>query len=125
MLDMDQVRTLFSLFSDLTGDSAARWEGFCRAAAAYLEGRLRPGTDLADNMAALCIAAAGVAYSDYLAVQTAGGQSDELRVGEISLKGWAKTGGGDPGEIRRHFLDRCAHLLEPECPALFATGGKS
>lgn len=124
MLELKRVISLFSLFCDLEGAALEPWEGICGAAAAYVEARLRPEVDPAAHMDTLCAAAAGVACADYLTVQAAGGRSEEIRVGDITLKDRQTAGNADAGGIRAYFLGRAAHLLAPECPALIPAGGK-
>lgn len=125
MLDYDRVLSLFSLFTDLTGDSLARWEGLCQSAARRLEARLRPSAEAEAEMEGLCAAAAAMAYGDYLLLGSAGaGTADEIRVGDISLKNSVSHDTKrDAEEIRAYFLNGVAHLLLPECPALLAVGG--
>lgn len=115
---------MFSLFSDLTGDALEPWKSFCEAAACRLEGRLREGVDTEAEMEPLCIAAAALAYGDYLMLEGADGLSDEVQVGDIRLKSGAAAtvNRRDAEEICDYFLAGVAHLLEPDCPALLAVG---
>lgn len=125
MLDIEQIMRMFSLFSDLEGEALEHWGGLCRAAGARLEARLRADADVEAGMEALCTAAAACAYGDFLMLERAAGASDEVRVGDISLKSSASAGGErrDAEEIRDYFLASVAHLLTPEAPVLLATGG--
>lgn len=124
-LDLDKVMELFSLFSDLEGCELERWRGFCRVEADSLGERVREDVDASACMEQLCTAAAGLAYSDYLTLQTASGPGDEVRVGDISLRSSAASRQeSGAGEIREHFLRGVARLLRPEYAALIAAGGK-
>lgn len=129
MLELEKVVQRFILFSDLSEGAAERWKSFCQSAAAGIEARLRPEADTSnpDNLELLHIAAAALAYCDYLMVSSAVGSSDEVRVGDISLKSGATAASSDKKdarEMRDYFLGQAFHLLLPQCPALFATGGK-
>jgi hypothetical protein len=116
--NITRVTELFSLFADLEGEELRRWHGLCEASARQIAARTRP--DLGpDSMEELCLAAAGVAYSDYLALR--GNRGGAVKVGDISL-GAPDLSGGDAAALRAHFLARAAHLLTPECPALLAVG---
>lgn len=124
LLDRDRVLALFSLFSDLEGDGLGQWRSFCDSAAYRVEKRLRPDADAARDGEALCAAAAAWAYCDYLMVEGGTSHSDEIRVGDVSVRGGSATGvGQDAASIRDYFLGQVAHLLTPSCPALIATGG--
>lgn len=109
MLDPDRVFSLFLLFSDLSVQDGERYRCLCENAAAALTGRLRPEADTAAGMERLCAAAAACATGDYLTLNAAlpGG---EVRVGDISLR--AAQASADAEEIRRHFLEQVADLLD-------------
>ncbi len=117
MLDRSRIFELFSFFADVEGEAAARLRPFCDAAAARLETRLRPGLeDIGTAAERLCVAAAACAWGDWMTVGGgAGSVTDEVRVGDITLR--SGTGRGNAGaggeELRERFLADVADLLLP------------
>lgn len=125
MLDRERVRALFGLFTDLPDDRLGLWEGLCDNAADSLMGRLRKGVSLPANRERLCTAAAAMAYADYLLLDAGGaGSSDEIRVGEITLKN-SNSGEKNSGsrEIREYFLGQIGDLLADSAVVFAAVGG--
>lgn len=122
-MQLDRIISLFALFSDLDGDALSAWQGLCGSAASRLEACLRADANAALEMEALCTAAAACAYCDYLALRSSGANDDEIRVGEISVKRASSAALSDACNLRNHFLEDVAHLLEPKCPVLLTTGG--
>jgi hypothetical protein len=120
-LDINRVAELFSLFADLEGESLRQWHGFCGASARALAARVKPEVG-EESMEALCIAAAGLAYSDYLALRQGTRQRDGIKVGDISLSSSSRGEAADQKELRGHFLGGVAHLLAPDYAALIAVG---
>ena len=112
-MDLEKITEYFSLFTDESADTLARWRGVCAIAGYRLEARLRPGAlplDAVDTER-LCMAAAACAYGDYLMAKSGDG---EVRVGDISVKA-AGTASRDAADIRNYFLAQAADLLD--CPA--------
>jgi hypothetical protein len=120
-LDIGRVAELFALFADLEGENLGQWHSLCGAAARALAARVRPGVG-EEHREALCVAAAGIAYSDYLAMRQGSRRQNGIKVGDISLNAQSGMENADQKELRAHFLAGVAHLLEPECPALLAVG---
>ena len=86
---------------------------------AALSGRLRPGADIAANMDRICAAAAVMACCDALSLGSALAWSDEVRVGDITLRSSGSSGGGFAGglrqtleELRENFLLDISDLLQ-------------
>lgn len=117
-LDRAKVAELFSLFSDLEEEGLAPWAPLWERACRAVEARLRPDADLQSGMQALCAAAAGCAYADYLLVRADSAGQGPVQVGDIALG--SAGSGRDAAEIRAHFLAGAAHLLLPSCPTLRA-----
>jgi len=113
MLENDRIFTHFLRMSGLSEDGARPFRPLCDAAGQYLAGRLREGVSLSGNMDRLCIAAAALAYGDWLELGGGAPGAQEVRVGEITLReggaGAAPRGGG----MREHFLAGVADLLAP------------
>lgn len=117
MLDIEKVIRYFSFFTDLDGEELERCRGLCEGGLARIARRLRPECAEAQGEDAerLCMAAAAGAYADYAMLRGGGANAtDELRVGDITLKtGSAGTGIRDEDAIRDHFLANAADLLLP------------
>ena len=113
MLDKDRIFTHFVRLSGLDEAGAGAFRALCDAAGQYLAGRLLDGVSVAGNMDRLCLAAAALAYGDWLEFGGGAAGSQEVRVGEITLReggaGAAPRGGG----MREHFLAGVADLLAP------------
>lgn len=124
MLDQEKIAEYFALVTGLDGDALTRWQCLCDNAAKALAARVRVDVDVAAEMEPLCAAAAAMAYADYLALQNSTGGTDELKVGDITLRG-ASASGGAAEDVMGRFLARAAHLLEPDCPALILAGGNA
>ncbi|MCL2857693.1 MAG: hypothetical protein FWE19_08270 [Oscillospiraceae bacterium] len=110
MLDSDRIFMHFLSMSGTSVAGAGSLRALCDAAGQHLVGRLRGGVSVTENMDRLTLAAAALAYGDWLELggDTAGTQ--EVRVGEITLReggGAAPRGSG----IREHFLAGVADLL--------------
>lgn len=118
MLDQDRTFTHFKTMSGLGEEEAGGLRPFCDAAAGQVGGRLRPGVDLGRNMDRLCIAAATLAYCDWLEFGGALSTAEEIRVGDITLRERSGASARRGGELRRRCLEGIADLLEP-VPALF------
>jgi len=121
MLDNDRIFTHFLRMSGLAEETARPLRPLCDAAGQYLAGRLREGVSLGGNMDRLCLAAAALAYGDWLELGGGAIGAQEVRVGEITLReggaGAAPRGGG----MREHFLAGVADLLAPRA-VLAGTG---
>jgi hypothetical protein len=109
---MRLVEQTFKLFAELESDIPARYEPLLRGAAAEIERRLKPETDIAREMERLCDAAAAVAYHGCRALGTATGGS--IRVGDISV-GAGAAGGELAGArlLRDEAMASIADLLAP------------
>lgn len=125
MLDRERVRALFGLFTDLPDDRLNLWEGLCDNAVGSLMGRLRENVNLPANMERLCTAAAAMAYADYLLLDAGGvGASDEIRVGDITLKkSSSDEKNSDSREIWEYFLGQIGDLLADSAVVFAAVGG--
>lgn len=125
VLNIQRILQLFALFSDLSDQELYKWKGLCGASGAAILTKLRDGADIKANMERLCTAAAAWAYSDYLML-TSGGGSDEVRVGDISLKN-AQSGAGynDAQEIRLYFMGQISDLVEIGSGFAFRRTGES
>ena len=113
MLDKDRIFAHFRTMSGLETDAASPYRPLCSAAGQYVLARLRPDVQLDRNMDHLCLAAAALAYGDWLELGGSRSSDQELRVGDITMRersgGSASRGGG----LREHFLAGVAELLEP------------
>ena len=110
-MDIDQVYAAFLRLADLTDAQGERWRPLCEAAAAWMDGRLRPGADPADPRAVL--AAAGQARYRYALAAGTGGESS-VSVGGVSVS--ERGGGGveSARALRDELLAGAAELLR--CP---------
>lgn len=124
MLDQEKIVKYFALYTGLDSNGLTRWQCLCEGAAKSLAARVRVDVDIAAEMDTLCAAAAAMAYADYLALQNSVGSTEELKVGDITLRG-SSASGGAAEDVMHYFLARAAHLLEPDCPALLSVGGKA
>lgn len=124
-LDIDRVKSLFLLFSDLDDIVAQKWEVLCENAARGIERRLLPKVNVSASSDELCAAAAGCAYAEYLFLQDSTlSDVNEMRVGDISLKtGSAQSMRQDATELRDHFMAEIAHLLRVESPVFIIADG--
>ena len=121
MLENDRIFTHFLGMTGLDKETAKAFRPLCDAAGRYLAGRLREGVPLGGNMDRLCLAAAALAYGDWLELGGSALRAQEVRVGEITLRessaGAAPRGVG----LREHFLAGVADLLAPRV-VLASTG---
>jgi len=113
MLDKDRVFDHFLTMTGLGRGEAAVYRPFCDAAAAFIRSRLKGGIDFGRNMDRLCIAAAAVAYSDWLELGGSLSSAEEIRVGEITVR--QRTGrSAQRGEaLRERLIGDIADLLAP------------
>ena len=121
MLEHYRVLTTFALFAGMKEHEAMPWRSLCENAAAHLLHRLRNDVTPAQHMERLCTAAAGIAYADYLAVSRVGAGADEMRVGDVTLRGTGDVN-AQIQEIRTYFLGQVADLTRPESFAFVHTG---
>jgi hypothetical protein len=126
-IDMEQVRRCFTLFADLDGREGARWDSLCRRAAEHIAARLRPETDPALHRERLAMAAAIVAYGDYLLLENGGiSAGEELKVGDVSIKAAADRGAARREEAQNMKDDALADirdLITGGEPVFFAISG--
>ena len=113
MLDKDRIFAHFRTMSGLDEDAASPYRPLCQAAGQYVLTRLRSGVQLDRNMDRLCLAAAALAYGDWLELGGSRSSDQEFRVGEVVVR--ERSGGSTPrgGGLREHFLAGVAELLEP------------
>lgn len=116
-MDKDRVFDHFLTMTGLARKDAVAYRPFCDAAAGFIHSRLKRDVDFGRNMDRLCIAAAAVAYGDWLELGGSLSSADEIRVGEIAVR--ERTGGPSQrgGARRERFLEAIADLLMP-FPAL-------
>lgn len=121
MLDGDRVFTHFLQISGLEEGAAEDLRAVCDIAGQYLYGRLRAGVNLAANMDRLCLAAAALAFGDYLEFGGARHSGQEVRIGDVTMR---ESGGASPaaGRMREHFLAGVADLIAPKNAIIFAGG---
>jgi hypothetical protein len=126
-IDIERVRRLFQLFADLDGLEGARWGSLCRRAAAGIAARLRPETDPTLHQDRLAMAAAIVAYGDYLLLESGGASAgEELKVGDVSIKTTADRGNARREEALNMKSDALADirdLITGGEQVFFAIGG--
>lgn len=109
-LNDQKIRDFFAVFTDLPDAELPRWRGLCDSAEKQIADRLRRDADVARNMERLCVAAAASAYCNYALLHDGG--SDEIRVGDISLKNpRGNTDAIDAISTRDYFLADIADLI--------------
>ena len=113
MLEKDRIFTHFLRLSGLSEDSAGALRPLCDAAGQYLAGRLRAGVSLGGNMDRLCLAAAALAYGDWLELGGGALGPQEVRVGEITLREGGSGSSARGAGMREHFLAGVADLITP------------
>ena len=117
------MKTYFALFTDIPDVEMPKWEILCERAAAVIAGKVKPEIDTEKYSGELCAAAAACAYYEYM-VMGKSGMSDEIKVGDISLKNSRDSSTAkDAAEIRDYFLGCCAGLLENAGYAFVTAGG--
>ena len=124
MLDIDRVFTHFTTMSGLDEGGAAPYRALCDGAARYIFSSLREDVHLAGQMDRLCLAAAALAYGDWIELGGSLSAAEEMRVGEITLR--ESRGNAPPrgGALREHFLAGIADLLAPRFVLAGVPGGR-
>lgn len=113
MLDKDRVFSHFVTMTGLGEQAAGSFRVLCEAAGRYLAGRLREGALAPENMDRLCLAAGALAYGDWLELGGNLAQTQEVRVGEITLREGGARAAPSASKLREHFLAGVADLLAP------------
>ena len=113
MLDKDRVFTHFLTMTGLDAAEAGAFRPLSDAAAQYLLTRLREGVAPGKNLDRLCLAAAALAYGDWLELGGSLCSAQELRVGDIALRESSGNRAPRGASMREHFLAGVADLLAP------------
>lgn len=121
-LDIERIKQLFLLLTNLPDSELPRWEEACKRGARHIEGRLREDADTSAHGEELCAAAAGCAYYEYVLLELRGAViGGEIRVGGISVK---NTAGARADAVREaeatrdYYISCCAGLLRSK-PSVF------
>jgi len=111
-IDIERVRNYFTLYSSLSPSESVKWDILCRKAASFVESRLREDADPCGHMDRLAHAAALWAYGDYLSLGSGFTSSDEIKVGDITVKQSASSGGGrSPDKLKEQALEDIGDLM--------------
>ncbi len=85
-MNIEKIIEIFGRLAGLEADEATDFRFMCESSVGYITSRLKPGVDIRHRCSRLEFAAAALAYYRFILWRLTDGGSNEIKVGEISVK---------------------------------------
>ena len=125
MLSTQKIMERFAELAYIPEEDIESHRRLCISAKNYIEKRIKPDTNLddPDNINRLHSAAAAVAFCEHDVITgRSRANSEEIRVGDISLRSSNREQTGIGNELRDYFLAQVADLIKVDFIPLIQTG---